>query len=169
VQLANEQVKLQQSEYMPNVALLAGVNYANGGELAGKKLIDNGSAAVALTVKMPLLTFGERSNKINAAKAKQKIAELDQQDYTEQMDLELAQATNNLQEAQTEVSLNENSLQQAEENLRLTRKQYEVGFEPLSELLDAHALWQEASTNLVNAKCQLFLANTKYRKAAGAF
>ena len=86
---------------------------------------------------------------------------------TTQLQLELMQCQNNYNEAQTELQLCQHSLEQAKENMRLTRKQYDVGLEPLSELLDAQALWQSCSANLVEARCQLQLAETKLLKAAG--
>lgn len=166
-EMAAEQVKLAKSEYMPNLALIGGVSYMNGGELAGKKLLDSGSAFVGITFKMPLLTFGERNHKINSARAKHQIALLEQQDIDEKLTLQLTQSINNLEEAQSEVALTENSLKQAEENMKQSKQLYEVGIEPLSDYLDAQALWQQASANVVEARCQKLLAHTKYLRAAG--
>ena len=146
--LSSQQVKLAKSEFMPNLALMGGYY-------------------VAVTLNVPILTFGERTNKIRSAKAKHQLAELEEQDLHEKMQLELTQCQNNFNEAQTELHLCQNSLEQAKENMRLTRKQYDVGLEPLSELLDAQALWQKCSADLVEARCQLLLSQTKLRKAAG--
>lgn len=165
--LSSQQVKLAKSEFMPNLALMGGFDYSNGIELAGKKLMNKGSGYVGVTLNVPILTFGERTNKIRSAKAKHQLAELEEQDLHEKMQLELTQCQNNYNEAQTELLLCQNSLEQAKENMRLTRKQYDVGLEPLSELLDAQALWQKCSANLVEARCQLLLSQTKLRKAAG--
>ncbi|MBR2192813.1 MAG: TolC family protein [Bacteroidaceae bacterium] len=165
--LSSEQVKLAKSEFMPNLALLGGASYTNGIEVAGRKLIDKISGYVGVTLNIPILTFGERGSKIRSAKAKHQLAEMEEQDLHENMQLELMQCQNNYNEAQTELQLCQHSLEQAKENMRLTRKQYDVGLEPLSELLDAQALWQSCSANLVEARCQLQLAETKLLKAAG--
>ena len=165
--LSSEQVKLAKSEFMPNLALLGGASYTNGIEVAGRKLIDKISGYVGVTLNIPILTFGERGSKIRSAKAKHQLAEMEEQDLHEKMQLELMQCQNNYNEAQTELQLCQHSLEQAKENMRLTRKQYDVGLEPLSELLDAQALWQSCSANLVEARCQLQLAETKLLKAAG--
>ena len=166
-QIADWQVKAQRSDYLPQLALMGSLNYTYGGELAGKRLIDKTGASVGLTLSMPLLTSGERTAKIRSAKAQRLLATIDEADVDEQLRLEFAQAANQLSEAQLEVDIAQRSLNQAEENMRLTRKQYDVGLETLSELLDAQALWQEQAANLVNARCQLFLANTQFLKAAG--
>lgn len=165
--IADQQLRLQRSEYLPQAALMGGLNYVTGGKLAGKTLLDKGYAAAGLTLSIPLLTGGERVHAIRSAKAQQRIAAIEQADVDEQLQLDFAQAATQLDEAQLELYIREKSLEQAAENLSLTRKQYEVGFETLSELLDAQALWQECAAGVVDAKCQLLLANTRYEKSAG--
>ena len=166
-ELARRQVKLAKSDYLPNVAVGASYFYANGGELAGKKMIDNGSASVGVVVKMPLDFFGAGANKVRSAKAAYQIAQLEQQDLDEQMQLEFAQCQNLFDEAKTEMRLCQTALEQAAQNMRLSKQQYEVGFEPLSEYLETQAHWQQCSANLVNARCQLHLAQVRLLKAAG--
>ena len=165
--IAKQQIKLTRSDFMPQLALFAGYSYANGVKVSGSRLLDSGAAAVGATLKLPIVTFGERIYKARSAKARYQIAQTEQQNLTEQMQLELAQADNNFAEAQTELSITERNLEQAEENMRLARKQYDVGTEPLSQLLDAQAQWQQASANHVKAKCQLQVAYTKLLKAGG--
>lgn len=165
--IAKLQVKLTRSDYMPQLAMFAGYSYVNGVKLSGSKLLDSGAAAVGATLKVPVVTFGERIYKARSAKARYQIAQTEQQNLTEQMQLELAQADNNFTEAQTELGITERNLEQAAENMRLARKQYDAGTEPLSQLLDAQALWQQASADHVKAKCQLQVAQTKLLKAQG--
>ena len=166
-ELARQNVKLTKSDYLPNVAVGATYSYANGGELAGKKLIDNGSASVGVVVKMPLDFFGGSTNKVRSAKAAYQIAQLEQQDLDEQMELEWAQCRHLYEEAQTELNLCQVSFEQAAENMRLSKQQYEVGFETLADYLETQAQWQQCNAALVNARCQLQLANVRLLKAAG--
>lgn len=166
-QIAEKQVKLARSEYMPNVVLIGGYSYTNGLELAGKKLFNDGAASIAIGVKMPLYTFGESSSKIKSAKAKYELALLEKENFSEKMMLEQQQAYNRLREAQKELDLTTLSLQQAQENMRLSKQQYEVGFETLSDYLEAQAIWQTAYSNKVNAQCELELMQLKYNKAMG--
>jgi outer membrane protein TolC len=165
--LAAQQVRLTRSDYLPTLALMGGYTYANGGEIAGRKFINNGSAYVGVALKWNLFSFGENTHKLRSARAKQQIAELELQDADEKMDLELNQARNNYEEAQTELQLNERALGQAEENMKMSRAQYDHGLEPLSDLLEAQSLWQQASANLVEARCQLRVAHTRLLKASG--
>lgn len=167
VELARQKVKLTKSDFLPNVALTGGYTYNNGIEFAGKKLLDSGTASFMLSVKIPIFNFGEGSNKIRSAKAQQRITALEQDNANEQMTLELTQCINNITEATTELQLTHKSLEQATENMKMSKQQYEVGFEPLSDYLEAQSLWQQAFANEIEARCQLFLSHTKYLKATG--
>lgn len=167
VAIARQQVKLNRSELLPQVGIRGSYDYMNGLKLNDQKLFDEGSFSVLLNVSIPLFHFGERSNKVRAAKAKLEQTRLEQQNLNEQMTLELTQAANNLDEARLESELADRSLQQAEENMRVSKSQYEVGLESLSDHLEAQALWQQAYEQKVDAHFQLYLSYIAYRKAAG--
>jgi outer membrane protein TolC len=167
VALAEQEVKLTRSDYLPNVALFGSVMYANGGELAGKKFIDNGSGSVGVLVKVPLYTFGEGSNKVRSAKAKAQLAAIELSEKTELMELEIALCRTTLEECEKEVAIAKKSYEQASENLRVSISAYDNGMELLSDYFDAQALWRESAATLVEARCQLFLAYTKLLKATG--
>ena len=166
-ELAAQQVKLERAEHLPQVVLGAAYVYNNGLEVADKKLFNKPSAAVMLNVTVPLYHAGKGSNKIRSARLEAERAQLAQADLVEQMNLEIAQAANNLDEARLEVSLAEKNFAQNEENLRASRSSYNLGTESLSDLLEAQTLWQQSYAKLANARASLFVAATKYRKAAG--
>lgn len=69
--------------------------------------------------------------------------------------------------AALEASIAVRPLAQADENLQLSRKQYEAGMESISDLLDAHTLWQQAYATMVESRCAKYLAHVKSLKAAG--
>ena len=88
-------------------------------------------------------------------------------DGGELLQLEATQAANSLDEAQLEIRLAESSLAAADENLRLSRRQYEAGVETLSDHLEAQAMWQQAHRTEVEARIDGYLRWLEYRKAAG--
>jgi outer membrane protein TolC len=167
VTIARQQVKLDRSALLPQVGVRGAFDYLHGLEVNDKNLIDKSGFSVLLNVKVPIYHFGERTRKVQAAKAKLEQTRLQQQDLNEQMQLELAQAANNLDEAHLEADLAEKSLAQAEENMHVSRSQYDAGLETLSDHLEAQAIWQQAFATQVNAKFQLYLSGVAYRKAAG--
>ena len=167
VAIARQQVKLNRSELLPKIGIKGSYDYVHGLELNDKNFLDNASFSVLLNVSIPIFHFGERSNKVRAAKAKLEQTRLQQQNMNEQMLLELTQAANNLDEAKLEGDLADRSLQQAEENRRVSKSQYEVGLETLSDHLEAQAMWQQAYETKVDAHFQLYLNYVAYLKATG--
>ncbi len=166
--IAKQNIKLTRSDYMPQLGAFTGYTYVNGGKVIGEKVIDKGLFAVGAVLQVPILTFGERTHKIRSAKAQYKIALTEQQDLTEKMQLELAQADNIYTEAMTELQITQRSLEEAKENMDLARQQYDAGLEPLSQLLEAQAMWQQTYAEHVTAKCQLQIAYTRLLKAKGS-
>ena len=167
VALARQEIKLNRSELLPKIGAAAAYNYVHGIDFNDRTLLDKGSFAAVLNVSIPIFHFGERKNKVNAAKAKLVQTQLEQQDMNEKMVLELSQAANNLDEAFLERDIADRSLTQAEENMRVSRKQYDAGMETLSDHLEAQTLWQQAYEQKVDAAYQLYLAYIAYQKAAG--
>ena len=132
-----------------------------------KTLVDKFSGAVGVTLSVPLYHFGERKGKIRSAKAALQMAQLDLDDNRERMALELSQACNTLKEQMTSLEIARLSVEQAEENLRLSRSAYDAGVETLSDHLEVQTLWQSAKAEEIDARAQLIVALSKWRKAAG--
>lgn len=166
-ELATQELKVVRSELLPQVALLARYGYTKGLELNNRTLLDGWNFAGGVTVSIPLYHFGERANKVKAAQVKQQQAQLERENKAELMQLELAQAANKLDEARLEKQLAEKSLTQCEENMHLSKQQYDAGFETLSAYLESQAQWQQANETNVDASYRLYLASVAYLKAAG--
>jgi len=167
VNLKHEQVKLARSEFLPEIGVAATFNYGYGLKLNGDPLLDNTAFSAIASVKIPLFHWGEGRNKVRSAKAEKQIARIQRDDWAEKMELELTQSINLYDEALLEVELTNRSVQQADENLRVSRDHYDTGKETLSNLLEAQAVWQQARANQINAQASLRLNETRYLKAAG--
>ena len=167
VALTKQQVKLTRSELLPQVGIRGSYDYMHGLKVNEQTLFNKGNFSVMLNVTVPLFHFGERYNKVRAAKAQLEQTRLEQSDLNEKMLLELTQAANNLDEAKLQAQLADQSLTQADENRNVSKSEYEAGLEPLSDHLEAQALWQQAYETKVDAHFQLYLSYVKYLKAAG--
>ena len=167
VDIAKQQVKLSRSELLPQVGIRGSYDYVHGLKVNEQTLFDKGNFSVMLNVTVPLFHFGERINKVRAAKAQLEQVRMEQADLNEKMYLELTQAANNLDEAKLQTALADRSLEQADENRRISKGEYDAGLEPLSDHLEAQALWQQAYETKVDAHFQLYLSYVKYLKAAG--
>lgn len=167
IAIAEQEVKLNRSELLPHVGVRGSYDYLHGLEINDETLMKKGAFSVFLNVSVPLFHFGERMNKVKSARVKLAQARLEQENASEKMLLELMQAANNLDEARLETELSERSLEQAEENMKVSGKQYEAGVETLSDYLEAQALWQQAYQTKVDAHFQLYVNYAAYLKAAG--
>ncbi len=165
--LAEQKVRVERAEFMPQIGIAAGYSYLYGVKLNDNRLLDGGSFAALLNVSIPLFHFGEGRNKVRAARMEAEQARVEQQDLMEQMRLEVTRESNNVDEARLELEVTTRSLAQTAENLRMARKSYDAGMESLSDLLEAQTLHQQAQARQVEARCQLSLALARYRKATG--
>jgi outer membrane protein TolC len=167
VRLKEQEINLVRSDFLPKIGLIAGYGYTNGGTLNGNKLFDSASFSILASVSVPLFQWGEGRNKIRAAKAEQAAAQLRYEQTGEQLALELSRAGDQCDESTLEVALTARSLEQAEENKKVSGLQYDAGMETLSNYLEAQTTWQQAHTEYINALARRRLNETYYLKAAG--
>lgn len=178
VEVARQNIKMVKADYLPTVGLSIGYNYFGNIKLEGdisvgpislpmNQKFDQGIGMALLSVKIPIFQWGQGSKKIKRAKLDLANAELDLQKNTRLMNMEVTQAVNNLNEGYALINAAEISLDQAEENLRVTRNRYDESMASLAELLDAQSQWQSASSNVIEAKTQYMLYYTNYLKATG--
>lgn len=95
------------------------------------------------------------------------MAQLQRDDVGEKMKLELQQAINSYNEALLEVRLTQKAQGQSEENLRVSRDNYDVGMETISDYLEAQTIWRNAQAEHITAKTKLEIRKTEYLKASG--
>ena len=168
VEAMKQKKRIAQSDFLPNLGVMAGYGYTNGLVLNNtQKLIDGGSFSAMVSLKVPIFHWGEGNNKVRSAKADGYIAELQLEDAEKMMILEINKAINSLDEAGFEVELTQKSLNQAKENLEVSKNQYEVGMETLANYLEAQASWQKAYSDNIDAKAMFCLSQSKYLKAIG--
>ena len=136
-------------------------------KINGQPLFANGGFSAMIAVSIPLFHWGEGMNKVRAAKAETAMAELQRDEMAEKMELEAQQALNAVNEYILEVRLTESALSQAEENMQTSGNFYEAGMEPISDYLEAQAIWQNASAEYIAARAKLAISRSEYMKAAG--
>ncbi len=81
--------------------------------------------------------------------------------------LQVQKAYNDEQVARNKITIAKLSVEQAEENLRLVKEQFNQGLANYTQVLDAQTLWTQANTNLCNAVYDALLASYTLRHAVG--
>ncbi len=167
-QLLNKQVeamKLQKKiavgQNLPTLAIGAGYNYHN--------LLDNNrSFAMAFaTLSVPISDWWGGSHAIKRRKIEQQKAEEQLRDGSEMLRIRMQKAYNDVNEAQQQLQLARQSIQQAEENLRLHRDYYRAGTATMSNLLEAQLLYQQTLDRYTDAYAELQNKLLEYRQATG--
>ena len=121
------------------------------------------------SIKIPITGFGERKGKVKSARADYNIKQYELQQAEEYLQLEIEQARLNYLDAQTRVTMTQTSLEQAKENLRVSKDNYDLGMETLVNLLEAQAEWQKAYSNKIDALTDLKIKESNYLKVTNRF
>lgn len=166
VGLAQQQIKLARADFLPTAGLSVGYNYVGGIEF-GNADYSSSNASVLATVKIPIFHWGEGKQKQLAAQLEYSMKQQEMNKNTILMKLEIEQARLSVLDAQTRVQLAQESLKQADENLRVHTDNYEVGMAVLTDLLEAQAQWQQVYSELIEAKADMKLKETAWQKALG--
>lgn len=166
VGLAQQQIKLARADFLPTAGLSVGYNYVGGIEF-GNADYSSSNASVLATVKIPIFHWGEGKQKQLAAQLEYSMKQQEMNKNTTLMKLEIEQARLSVLDAQTRVQLAQESLKQADENLRVHTDNYEVGMAVLTDLLEAQAQWQQVYSELIEAKADMKLKETAWQKALG--
>jgi len=166
IEMGEQEEKIIRSEMLPQLGVSAGYSYFGGLELNGRGAEDMAFSAMA-SLKIPIFNWSEKRNKLSRTRLETEVAQMKMKEAEEKMQLEIAQARFNLQDAFTRLELTQQSLEQAKENLEATRERFEEGMERLVNLLEAQAQWQEAKSNHIEAQTEVKIKHTKYLKTTG--
>ena len=179
VAAGKEQIRMARADMLPTVGL--GVNYMYYGNIKLRSMVDAGGGTMVpytqefrdgmgmamLSVKIPIFHWGESRKKVRKAQYELRNAELDLQKNTRLLSIEVQQAIRNVQDGYQLVHTAEKGLRQADENLRVMRDRYAASMSPLTDLLDAQSQWQQAESNLIEARTQYKIYETEYLRTTG--
>lgn len=179
IEASRHQVTMERAEMLPTIGLSAGYTYY--GNLKVKGMTDlgdgnyypftqeyrDGMGLFMLSVKIPLCSWGERASKVKKAKLDVENAIIELQKNSRLMDLEVEQATRNLSDARMLIATAELSMKQNNENLRIMEERFALSLSPLTDMLDAQSQWQQAESNLIEAKAQYKISEAEYLRALG--
>jgi outer membrane protein TolC len=161
VEAASPQKKLAVGQNLPSVAVGAGYTYHN--------LLDNDRTFGMLfaTVSVPISDWWGGSHAVKRRKLEQQKAVEQLEDNAQLLQIRMQKAYNDVVEAQQQLQLAQQSIEQAEENLRLNRNYYQAGTSRMSDLLEAQLLYQQARDKHTDAFADLQNKLLEYRQATG--
>ncbi|MBQ7180717.1 MAG: TolC family protein [Bacteroidaceae bacterium] len=145
VEASNLQVRMERGKNLPSVAVGASGMYYNVMEK------NQGNLVGLATVSVPISSWWGGSHAIRKARMKLEQDRLTLHDTQEKLQIDILSAWNNLQEAYAQIEIARRSVTQADENLRLSRDQYDAGTMGMTDLLDAVTLYTQSHNSLLSA------------------
>lgn len=162
------QIKMERGKNLPTVAVgLMGFNSGIGG-LSEK--IKNGTNStftnglVMGTVSIPISSWWGGSHAIKRQKIKLEQLNNDMIETKEKLLIDIESAWSNLIEAYKQISIANVSVDEAEENLRISTDRYHVGTETISDLLDAEMLNRQSHNQLSQALAKYNICLNDYQR-----
>jgi len=168
LEMAKQNIKMVQGNYMPNAGISLGYNYYSIALQNMDNYDSHGFNAIA-RIKIPITSFGERKGKVKSAKADYNIKQYELQQAEEYLQLEIEQARLNYLDAQTRVEMTKKSLEQANESLRISQDNYNLGMETIVNLLESQAGWQKTYSNKIDALTDLKIKESNFLKVTNRF
>ncbi len=157
------QKKMVLGEYLPQVAVgVAGV-YTDVMDKTTEMGIAFG------TLNIPISDWWGGAYKIKQSKARIDNANNKLNETSELLSLQITQAQNELNQNFFSIGNAEKSVEQARENLKVTRDNYDAGINGMSDLLEAQSVYQGALNSLTEAKCNYQIAKAKYLQATNIY
>lgn len=138
------QIKMERANSMPTFAVGVMGNHTQFGGLTDmmKESIRSGlfNGMVFGTISVPISSWWGGSHAIKRMKIRHQQSRNDYLEAQEKLQLDIESSWSNLTESFQQITIAKASVDEAEENLRMSKEQYRVGTETLSDLLDAESL-----------------------------
>lgn len=167
VLIHDEKVKIARSEFLPSIALVGGYFVSNPSVFNSFETKFKGTWNIGVSLKIPILTWGERSYKVKAAKAEAISAKFEFEETKEKLELQVNQCRQKMEEAHERLAASISSQKEAEENLRCATLGLKEGIIPVSNVLEAQTAWLLAKSSLVASEIDLRLADVYLKKSLG--
>jgi outer membrane protein TolC len=120
-----------------------------------------------LNVSIPIFDWGTKKQKIKQQQYKIVAQQFQLKETKELISLEVQQAYLQLNESARHVELSGTSLEQAVENLRLSNDRFKAGTITGKDVLEAQTIWQQAYSNIIDAKVDYKISEANLKKALG--
>jgi outer membrane protein len=149
---AGKLVRVAQSEYLPTVSLVG--NYTRFGDnpsLSGSDFKDAESWYVMGVASWNFWEWGKTKFRVDASRAKENQALDAVKELNDQIVLEIKNAYLMLQEAEKQIAVSKQVIEQAEENYRISEERYKERVATSTEVLDAQTLLTRAKSDYANA------------------
>lgn len=167
IELSDKKEKLAYSGLLPQIGFMANYMVSNPNFFNGFEKEFSGSWNVGVTMKVPIVHWGEHRKKVKSAKSESRISQLKLEDTKEKIELQYNQANFKISESDKKLLAANSNMEEAEENLKYARLAFEEGLVSVTEVLEAQTAWYQASSEKEDAEIESRLNKVYMKKVNG--
>lgn len=164
--IAESGVRAARSMLLPNVVAQASYIVSNPNLFNGVQNTFGGMFTVGAVVNFPIAHPGA-VHATRAAKHRRAQVQLQLQEAREMITLQVNKLNYELRVANTKLTQAVSNMDEAEENLRLAQDSFAAGLIISSDLLQAQTAWQQAGSELLDARIEVQMDYLYLRQALG--
>lgn len=166
---ANEEASTAASKsartlYVPDLKLIGGYNWANQTEIVGGT---RPGWSLGVGTSFPLFNGFQREDEISRADAAAEVAHVSSLDVTRQARTEAARLISGLRFADRNISLSNQAVQSAEEDLRVQNERYQAGISTELDQLNSELALIQARLGLVAARFNYLITRAQLEALIG--
>ncbi|MHB9141941.1 MAG: TolC family protein [Paludibacter sp.] len=158
------QTRLKLGEFLPEVGIGAGALLYDY-DFSNNKSTTN--TMVFASVKIPISDWWGASHTLKERKFKEQIARNNCTNNEELLKLQIQKTWNELDEAYKQIEVANQTIKQAEENLRINSDNYKGGIVNISDMLEAQTILQQARDLLTDARTNYEVKLVSYIQVTG--
>ena len=122
---------------------------------------------VGVLVRVPIWNWGDVAYKVRASKGATTIANLELEEASEKIELQISQSTYRMDEANKKLQLAQASIRKADENLRTANLGFREGVISSTTVMEAQTAWLQAQSQKIDAEIDVKLSQINLQKALG--
>ena len=163
-----ENIAVSRSGWFPNVYLAGNYYYSNPNSRFQPPAEEwNDSWDVGITLSWDIWDWGITSSKTTQAEETSVQTQATLEKLNDNIEVEVYQNYLNLTKAKEKVEVSKLSLEQSNENYRITTEKYEVQLTTSTDLIDAEISVLQSATNLTTSLIEYKLAKVRLEKSVG--
>lgn len=168
VQQADKQIDLARSEFFPSLSVVGNYSrFGDGPDLAGSQYQDRENWYLMGVLNWTFWEWGKTGYRVEAGKNNRNQARDALIAVQDRVALEVKNAFLNLKEAEKRILVVQMTIEQAEENFRITQERYNEHVAGSTDVIDAQTLLTRAKSDYFNALSDYHIAGATLERSMG--
>jgi outer membrane protein len=166
IKQAQESIKIAKSGFFPTITVAGNYARSSDSPQLHSDLV-NERWTIQTLATFTLWDWGNKAYKVGESKVKVTQATDSKNELIDRVALEVKQNYLNMLTAEKNISVSQKSIEQAEENLRMSEERYKYQVATATDVLDAVTLLAQARTNYFSALADFNIAKAQLERAMG--